>query len=174
VILSVKARRGSKDVQDLPDGKGGGTNVLEFDVPYTGPAPTVIVDCGNKFAFGMFQVKGSALPSRACPIRPKGAPASAAGPPSDWIDKKGELKGAIFVDDKRPSDLFAVVTINTCNDCEQARGGQVGLKSDMDAIRTAFAQQLQVEDFTGFDLDDEDRDVRRWIVHWDDIGIISD
>lgn len=181
--LGINAVRRSADLEDMPnagDSHIQGSQVLQFEVPYDGPAPTVIVDCQSKHAFDMFQVRGDALPQRACPLRPKGAPASKEGPPANWIDEDtGRIKASMWEPKPgasqplRPADIFAVVSVSTCNDCEKASDGTVALKKERDAIRAAFHEQLQVEDFTGFDLGDEDRDHRRWSIQWDKITIIS-
>jgi len=180
MILSIKATRKSQDMQDMPDSEGGrGTRIYEFEVPFAGPAPTVIVDCGSAHAFDMFQVRGDVLPRRPCPLRPKGAVAGPDGPPVSWIDAQtGRLKASCFqpAPDRKltASDLFAVVSISTCNDCPKAvAGGTVGLKDEQDAIMAAFHTQLRVEDFTGFDLDDADRDAQKWKIDWSEISILS-
>jgi hypothetical protein len=73
------------------------------------------------------------------------------------------------------SDLFVVVSISSCNSCPKAVvGGTVGLKEEQDAIVGAFGVQLLKEDFTGFDLDDTDRDVQKWKISWDEISILSE
>ena len=182
--LGINAVRKSTDLDDeLPNAGGShiqGAQVLQFEVPYDGAAPTVIVDCQSKHAFDMFQIRGDMLPQRACPLRPKGAIAGPDGPPVEWIDEKtGRIKVSMFEPRPgaskplRPADLFAVVSVTTCNTCPKASDGTVALKNERDAIRAAFHAQLQVEDFTGFDLNDEDRDHRRWSIHWDKITIIS-
>jgi len=184
MILSIKATRRSADLaDDLPNAGGAhiqGSQILEFEVPYEGAAPTVVVDCGSRYAFDMHQVRGETLPRRACPLRPKGAVAGPDGPPPEWLNKKtGLLDPEIFDsgDPKnhlQPSDKFGVVSVSTCNDCTLASGGTVALKKEQDAIRAAFHEQLQVEDFTGFDqLTDEDRDCRRWNIAWGEIEIIG-
>jgi hypothetical protein len=183
MILIIKATRRSADLaDDMPnagDGHIQGSQILEFEVPYEGSAPTVVVDCRSKHAFDMHQVRGEALPRRACPMRPKGAAPHEDGPPEEWLNKEtGLLDTSIFDsgDPKnplQPSDKFGVVSVATCNDCPLASGGTVAIKKEQDAIRTAFHAQLQIEDFSGFDLTDEDRDHRRWNIAWGDITIVS-
>jgi hypothetical protein len=63
-----------------------GSQILEFEVPYDGPAPTVVVDCQSPYAFDMYQVRGEPLPRRACPLRPKGVTAGPDGPPPEWLE----------------------------------------------------------------------------------------
>lgn len=178
MILSIKATRKSQTMQDMPDSEGGrGTKIYEFEVPFDGPAPTVIVDCGSAHAFDLFQVRGDALPHRPCPLRPKGAVAGPDGPPVNWIDETGRLKASCFqpTPDRKlsPSDLFVVVGINACNACPKATGGTVGLKNEQDAILAAFHAQLGHEDFTGFELDDADRDASKWKIDFSEVEIIS-
>jgi len=184
VILSIKAIRKSADVKDLPDAGAAhiqGSNILEFEVPYDGNAPTQIMDCESKHVFDMHQVRGEALPRRACPLRPKGVAPGPDGPPAAWLDPEtGRIKRSMFASDDpknavTPKDLFAVVSVATCTTCDKASEGTVALKSERTAIGKAFHEQLQVEDFSGFpDITDEDRDQRRWSIHWNDVGIIQD
>lgn len=178
MILSIKATRKSSEVQDMPDAHGGrGSNIFEFEVPFSGSAPVVIVDCGSAHAFDMFNVRGDKLPRRPCPIRPKGAVAGPDGPPVEWLNDAGRLKPGLFNSDTgaklTPSDFFAVVSISSCNGCPKAIGGTVGLKDEQDAITAAFHAQLCVENFTGFDLDDSDRDASKWKINWDEVEILS-
>ena len=204
--LGINAVRKSADLEDMPnagDAHIQGSQVLQFEVDYDGEPPTVIVDCESKHAFDMFQRRGEALPERACPLRPKGAPAGPDGPPVAWLDtwyekpakegedgeksdvpvegyvkKTGRIMARMFEPKPgasqalRPADIFAVVSVTTCNDCDKASMGTVALKKERDAIRDAFHKQLQVEDFTGFDLGDDDRDHRRWTIQWDKIDIL--
>jgi len=177
MILSIKATRKSKDMQDMPDARGGrGSQIFEFEVPWPGPAPTVIVDCGSSHAFDMFQVRGEKLPRRPCPLRPKGEAAGPDGPPVSWIDPTtGRLKVSVFQPKLSPSDLFAVVGIGTCNDCPMAMGGTVGIEDEQNAIIAAFDKQLRVENFTGFEqLGNDDRNVAKWKIMWDEISIVSE
>ena len=177
--MNIKATKTSTDMGDMPnagDAHIQGSRILEFEVPFDGPAPTVIVDCLSKHAFDMYQVLGETLPRRACPLRPKGMASGKDGPPTEWVDQKsGKIKSSIWNADpknpKKPSDLFAVISVSTCNGCLMASAGTVAIKSEQDAIRRAFDAQLKVEDFSGFDLTDEDRDHRRWSIHWEDISI---
>lgn len=214
MILSIKATRRSSDLSDdLPNAGGGhiqGSQILEFEVPYEGAEPTVVVDCGSAHAFDMHQLRGEQLPRRACPLRPKGAAAGPEGPPPEWLEtwyehppegkervgrrweptqgqpeppetvvqRFGRIKPSVFdsgdpENPLQPSDRFSVVSVSTCNDCPCRTGGVVAIKEEQDAIRAAFHQQLQVEDFTGFDLTDEDRDQRRWNIAWGEIEIIG-
>ncbi len=94
MILSIKATRYSSDLADDMPNAGGhvqGSQIFEFEVPYDGSAPTVVVDCGSAHAFDMHQVRGEALPRRACPIRPKGAAAGPDGPPPEWLETWYEI-----------------------------------------------------------------------------------
>jgi hypothetical protein len=51
----------------------------------------MVVDCLSPYAFDMVQVRGEALPRRACPLRPKGTVAGPLGPPVDWLTSWYEL-----------------------------------------------------------------------------------
>jgi hypothetical protein len=169
VKLVLKARRKSTDVHDLPE-------IFAFEVEYEGQLRE-IVDCLSRHAFDMYQVQGEPLPRRACPIRPKGMTAGEHGPPAEWVDDAGRLKREIWENPGSPGspfqpiDRFVSVVIDQCNGCKFAGAGTIGIKKDQDAILEAFAAQLKKEDFTGFDLSDEDRDVRRWTIHWDDVEV---
>lgn len=184
MILSVKARKRSADLADDMPNSGDliqGAQILEFEVPYDGAAPTIVVDCQSKHAFDMFQVRGDTLPRRPCPLRPIGEPAGPEGPPDSWLDQTtGRIKPEVFSTGdpkapRKPSDLFSVVSMSSCNGCPKASEGTVALKSDQTAIRVAFDKQLKIEDFSSFpDLADEDRDHRRWNIDWGQIEIISE
>jgi len=214
MILSIQATRRSSDLaDDMPNAGGAhiqGSQIIGFEVPYEGAAPTVVVDCGSAHAFDMHQIRGETLPRRACPLRPKGAVAGPEGPPPEWLEtwhehppqgkervgrrweptqeqpeppedaiqRFGRIKLSVFDSGDtekplQPSDRFSVVSVGTCNDCDQKTGGVVAIKKEQDAIRAAFNAQLQLEDFTGFDLTDEDRDHRRWNIAWGEIEIID-
>jgi hypothetical protein len=151
--LTIHATRTGKTLKgtldDAPDVVQG-SNIYSYELEVEGEGRlTPVADCQHKQAFGTHIRPGDAMPSRACPARPRPEP----------VDKGKK--------DIMPSDMYEVVAMSECPTCEWGGDSVIGVEQDRVRIIKAFQEQLKTEDFSGFpELTDEDRNWKRWQILW--------
>ena len=167
--VNIQASRSSSDLKGIKEDavNRAGANIYAFELILDDDPLMFVSDCLYPAAFDMFSVQGDLIPRRPCPLHCKKEGKDLEDYRSEMSNKKPDEPI------ETPADWFQCVSIKSCVSCKFATRPTISLEKDMKRILQAFANQLKQEDFSSFpDLTDEDRDVRRWTIFWEETEVL--